>query len=136
MAQLQDTHVDGILSVGNCEDVEAQLNKLTTPTSLLSRDITVSDRGKRVALTGKLSDYSEIEVRYTFNNYGHYMQSMRMPVKLLYGWSTSPDILNGLFNPYGNGWVIAFVFDDTGITIDASETTDANWKIKGIYGWG
>lgn len=109
--------------------------KITTPTSLLSRDITVSDRGKRVALTGKLSDYSEIEVRYTFNPYGHFVQSMRMPVKLLGGWSTSPDILNGLFNPYGNGWVIAFVFDDTGITIDEAETTDANWKIKGIYGW-
>ena len=60
---------------------------------------------------------------------------MRMPVKLLDGWSTSPDILNGLFNPYGNGWVIAFVFDDTGITIDASETTEANWSIAGIYGW-
>lgn len=60
---------------------------------------------------------------------------MRMPVKLLDGWSTSPDILNGLFNPYGNGFVIAFVFDDTGITIDESETTEANWSIAGIYGW-
>ena len=111
------------------------IGKITTPTLLLSRDITISDRGKRVALTGKLSDYSEIEVRYTFNPYGHFVQSMRMPVKLLDGWSTSTSILNGLFNPYGNGGVIAFVFDDTGITIDKT-ATDANWKIKGIYGWG
>lgn len=28
MAQLKDTHVDGVLSVGNCEDVEAELSKL------------------------------------------------------------------------------------------------------------
>lgn len=110
------------------------IGKITTPTALISRVITVSDRGKRVALTGNLSDYSEIEIRYTFNPYGHFVQSMRMPVKLLDGWSTSPDILNGLFNPNGNGGVIAFVFDDTGITIE-SETTDANWKIRGIYGW-
>ena len=60
---------------------------------------------------------------------------MRMPVNLLNGWSTSPDILNGLYNPSGNGWLIAFVFDDTGITIDEAETTDANWAIKGICGW-
>ena len=28
MAQLKDTHVDGVLSVGACEDVEAELSKL------------------------------------------------------------------------------------------------------------
>lgn len=28
MAQLKDTHVDGVLSVGSCEDVEAELSKL------------------------------------------------------------------------------------------------------------
>ena len=145
---VHEVHLDGInvtevvklLTVApNISDLEEEvtelIGKITTPTSLLSRDITVSDRGKRVALTGKLSDYSEIEVRYTFNPYGHFVQSMRMPVKLLSGWSTSHDILNGLFNPNGNGGVIAFVFDDTGITIDET-TTDANWKIKGIYGWG
>lgn len=61
---------------------------------------------------------------------------MRMPVKLLDGWSTSPDILNGLFNPYGNGDLIAFKFDDSRITINTSETTQVNWSIAGIYGWG
>lgn len=88
-----------------------------------------------MALTGNLSDFSEIEVRYTFNNYGHFVQSMRMPVLLLSGWSTSNDFLNGLFNPYGNGDFIAFKFDDSGITIDANESSSGNWKIKGIYGW-
>lgn len=114
----------------------SELNgKITTPTSLLSRDVTSADRGKRVALTGNLSDFSEIEVRYTFNNYGHFVQSMRMPVLLLSGWSTSKNFLNGLFNPYGNGDLIAFKFDDSGITIDANESSSGNWKIKGIYGW-
>ena len=28
MAQLKDTHIDGVLSVGACEDVEAELSKL------------------------------------------------------------------------------------------------------------
>ena len=30
MAQLKDTHVDGVLSVGNCENVEEELAKLNT----------------------------------------------------------------------------------------------------------
>lgn len=30
MAQLKDTHVDGVLSVGACEDVEAELSKLNS----------------------------------------------------------------------------------------------------------
>ncbi len=127
------TEIEKLLDVvGNISDLNG---KITTPTALISRVITFADRGKRIALTGNLSDYSEIEIRYTFNAYGHFIQSMRMPVKLLDGWSTSNDFLNGLFNPYGNGDLIAFKFDDSGITIDTSETTEANWSIAGIYGW-
>lgn len=137
IVNLDGINVTGVDIIPEISPTISDLNgKITTPTALISRVLTFKDVGKRIALNGNLSDYSEIEIRYTFNQYGHYIQSMRMPVKLLDGWSTSPDILNGLFNPYGNGDLIAFKFDDSGIIINTSETTQVNWSIAGIYGWG
>ena len=36
MAQLKDTHIDGVLSVGACEDVEAELSKLNSKIHVVS----------------------------------------------------------------------------------------------------
>ena len=108
-------------------------SRLSDPMQLLSRDITVSDRGKQVDLIDDLLKYKTIEIRYTFNAYGNYVQSMRMPVLTRYGWSNSDGVLNALIDPI-NGWQINFVFGPNSIKIDNS-TTDANWAIKGIYGW-
>lgn len=112
-----------------------ELNNLIfdEPKQLLSRDITISDRGKTVTLNDSLSKYKTIEIRYTFNAYGHYVQSMRMPILTRYGWSNSSSILNALINPVDN-WKIVFYFGSNNIYIDNS-TTDANWAIKGIYGY-
>lgn len=52
MAQLKDTHVNGVLSVGDCEDVEADLSKLKlTHTFSTSEEIDTGETwvdGKRI----------------------------------------------------------------------------------------
>ena len=42
MAQLKDTHVEGVLSVGACEDVEAELSKITVNASAESGKKTIT----------------------------------------------------------------------------------------------
>ena len=57
MAQLKDTHVDGVLSVGACEDVEAELSKLN---SNMTNLLLIKSKSTRINVTAGQSTYSYI----------------------------------------------------------------------------
>ena len=110
-------------------------NLYPSPTLLLPRNLTASDIGKTIVLNDNLSNYKYIEIRYTFNAYGHYMHSEKMPISTLDGWSDVSTIHNQVVNPLLNTQYIVFCFVNPKSIYIRPETIDCNWKISSIYGW-